>query len=43
MASNQVNNLLQSAGSLGKAVGVLVHVMTEDGANSDNNDNNDID
>lgn len=41
---SQVNSLLQTAGNLGKAVGVLVHVMTDDEANSDNdislNDNN---
>ncbi len=34
--SSHVNNLLQSAGNLGKAVGVLVHVMTDDEGGSDN-------
>ncbi|XP_054164235.1 dystrophin-like [Oppia nitens] len=34
--AHQVNNLLQTAGNLGKAVGVLVHVMTDDEAGSDN-------
>ena len=32
---SQVNSLFQTAGNLGKAVGVLVHVMTDDEANSD--------
>jgi len=36
VASNPVNNLLQTAGNLGKAVGVLVHVMTDDETGSDN-------